>query len=156
RLGGTGGPGQLALDAPTHRLFVPRSTHVTVVDVARGRQLKDVTGTPGVHGVALAPALGRGFTSNGAANTVTVFNLQTLHPASDRPETGANPEAIVYDPGSRRVFTMNADSNNATAIEAADAAIAGTIPLGGRPAFAVTDGAGRVYVNLQDRNEIAA
>src|SRR5262249_60920881 len=77
RLGGIGGPGQLALDAPTHRLFVPRSTHVTVVDVARGRQLKDVTGTPGVHGVALAPALGRGFTSNGAANTVTVFNLQT-------------------------------------------------------------------------------
>jgi DNA-binding beta-propeller fold protein YncE len=156
RLGGTGGPGELALDAATHRLFVPRSSRVTVVDVERGRQLGDITGTPGVHGVALAPALGRGFTSNGSANTVTVFNLQTLHGSSDHPGTGASPGAIVYDPGSRRVFTMNADSNNATAIEAAGAAIAGTVPLGGRPAFAVTDGAGRLYVNLQDRNEIAA
>src|SRR5262249_43946490 len=133
RLGGSGGPGELALDAATLRLFVPRSSRVTVVDVERGRQLGDITGTPGVHGVALAPALGRGFTSNGSANTLTAFTLQTLHASSDHPGTGASPGAIVYDPGSRRVFTMNADSNNATAIEAAGAAIAGTVPLGGRP-----------------------
>ena len=155
-LRGGGASGQLALDAATKRLFVPRSTCLTVVDLERGRELGDVRETRGIRGVALAPALGRGFTSNGAANTVTIFNLRSLGASSNHPGTGANPGVIVYDPGAGRVLTMNVDSNNATAITAADGSTAGTIPLGGRPGMAVTDGAGRVYVDLQDRHEIAA
>jgi DNA-binding beta-propeller fold protein YncE len=147
--------GQLAVDAATHRLFVPHATRLSVVDLEKGRQLGDVPETRGVRGVALASGLGRGFTSNGAANTITIFNLRNLKASSDHPETGASPGAIVYDPGPGRVFTMNADSNNATAITAADGSTAGTIPLGGRPGMAVTDGAGRVYVDLPDRHEIA-
>jgi DNA-binding beta-propeller fold protein YncE len=147
--------GQLAVHAATHRLFVPHSVRLTVVDLDKGRQLGEVPETRGVGGVALAPALGRGFTSNGAANTITIFNLRTLKVSSDHPETGAHPAAIVYDPVPGRVFTLNADSNNATAITATDGSTAGTIPLGGRPGMAVTDGAGRVYVDLQDRHEIA-
>lgn len=151
-----GGPsGQLAVDAATHRLFVPHSTRLTVVDLGHDRQLGDVLDTRGVRGVALAPALGRGFASKGSANAVTVFNLRSLKASSNRIETGASPGAIVYDPGPGRAFTMNTGSNNATAINAADGSTAGTVPLGGRPGIAVTDGAGRVYVDLQDRNEIA-
>jgi DNA-binding beta-propeller fold protein YncE len=151
-----GGPsGQLAVDAATRRLFVPHSTRLTVVDLEQGREVGEVAGTRGVRGVALVPGLGRGFASNGAANAVTVFNLRNLKAFSDRIETGADPGTIVYDAGPGRVFTMNAGSNNATAITAADGSTAGMIPLGGRPGTAVTDGAGRVYVDLQDRNEIA-
>lgn len=155
RLRGCEPSGQLAVDATTRRLFVPCSTRLAVVDLEQGRQLGDVAETRGVRGVALAPTLGRGFTSNGGANTVTIFGLQGLKAASDHPETGDKPAAIVYDPGSARVFTMNVDSGNATAITAADGSAAGTIPLGGRPGTAVTDAAGRVYVDLLDRNEIA-
>jgi len=147
--------GHLAVDAATHRLFVPHSTRLTVVDLEQGREVGDVPETRAVRGVALAPGLGRGFASNGAANAVTVFNLRSLKASSDPIETGASPGAIVYDAGTGRVFTMNAGSNNATGITAADGSTAGTIPLGGRPGMAVTDGAGRVYVDLEDRNEIA-
>jgi len=151
-----GGPsGPLAVDPATHRLFVPHSTRLTVVDLEQGRQLADVPETRDVRGVALAPALGRGFASKGTANAVTLFNMRSLRASSDPIETGANPGAIVYDPGPGRIFTMNAGSNNATAITAADGSTAGTVPLGGRPGVAVTDGAGRVYVDLEDRNEIA-
>ncbi len=155
RLEGTGGSGQMALDTATRRLFVVRSTRVTVVDLERGREAGKVTGTAGASDVVLVPGLGRGFTSNGAANTVSIFSLRTLRGTSDHPATGARPAAIVYDQASGRVFTMNADSNNATAINAADAAAIGTVPLGGRPGVAVADAAGRVYVDLEDRNEIA-
>src|SRR5262249_30246880 len=135
--------------------FVPRSSRLTVVDLEHGRRLGDVPGTRGVRGVALAPALGRGFTSNGGTNTVTIFQLRSLKAFSEHPATGANPGAIFYDRQTGRVVTMNCDSDNATAITAADGTIAGTIPLGGRPGKAVGDEAGRVYVDLQDRNEIA-
>jgi DNA-binding beta-propeller fold protein YncE len=154
-LEGTGGSGQIAIDSATHRLFVVRSTHVAVVDLEQGREIGKVTGTAGARGVVLVPRLGRGFTSNSAVNTVSIFSLRTLRGTADHPETGARPAAIVHDQASGRVFTMNADSNNATAIDAANVAAMGTIPLGGRPGSAVTDGAGRVYVDLQDRNEIA-
>jgi DNA-binding beta-propeller fold protein YncE len=151
-----GGPsGPLAVEAATHRLFVPHSTRLTVVDLEHDRQLGDVPDTRGVRGVALAPALGRGFASKGSANAVTVFNLRSLKASSNRIETGASPGAIVYGPGPGRVFTMNTGSNNVTAINAADGSTAGTVPLGGRPGMSVTDGAGRVYVDLEDRSEIA-
>lgn len=155
RLAGGEASGQLALDAATHRLFVPRATGVTVVDLKQRRQVGQIKDTSGVRGVALAPALTRGFTSNRDGNTVTIFNPRTLLAASDQPETGASPEAIVYDPGSGHLFTMNTGSNNATAIAAVDGSALGTVPLGDRPGLAVTDGDGRVFVDLPERNEIA-
>src|SRR5262245_11157759 len=154
-LEGSGGSGRMALDARTHRLFVVRANHVTVVDVERSREIGKVTGTSGAHDVALVPKAGRGFTSNSATNIVSIFSLRTLRGTSDHPETGARPEAIVYDSSSGRIFTMNANSNNATPIDAADDAAAGSVPLGGIPASAVTDGEGRVFIQLKDRNEIA-
>ena len=155
RLGGGEASGQLALDAATHRLFAPRATGVTVVDVKEGRQARQIKNTSGARGVALAPALTRGFTSNRDANSVTIFNSRTLLAASDQPQTGASPEAIVYDPGSGHLFPMNTGSNNATAIAAVDGSALGTVPLGDRPGLAVTDGDGRVFVDLPERNEIA-
>ena len=155
RLGSGEASGELALDVATHRLFVPRATRVTVLDVNEGRQVGEIKDTSGVRGVALAPALTRAFTSNGDGNTVTIFNPRTLIAASDHPETGATPEAIVYDPGAGHVFTMNTGSNNATAIAAVDGSVAGTVPLGDRPGLAVSDGDGRVFVDLPKRSEIA-
>jgi DNA-binding beta-propeller fold protein YncE len=112
--------------------------------------------TPGVHGIALAPELGRGFTSNGRAGTVTVFDLKTLAVITTVKVTGDKPDAITYEPTSRRIFTFNGDSANATAIDAATAEVVGTIPLGGKPEFAVADGKGRMYVNLEDTATLVA
>jgi DNA-binding beta-propeller fold protein YncE len=155
RLRGGVPSGQLAVDPATRRLFVPHSARLTVVDLAHGRQLGDIPDTRAVRGVALAPTLGRGFASDGSANAITIFDLRSLKASPDHPETGADPAAIVYDPSEGRLFTMNAGSNNATAITAVDGGVAGTIPLGGRPGMAVTDGHGRIYVDLRDRDEIA-
>ena len=154
-LAGNDGWDYLTLDAPSHRLFIAHGTHVLVIDVDRDEQVGDIPDTPGVHGVALAPALNRGFTSNGRADTATIFDRHTLRTVG-HVTTGNNPDAILYDPVSRRVFTMNGRSDDITALAAADGSVAGTIALGGRPEFAVTDGTGRVYVNLEDRSEVVA
>jgi DNA-binding beta-propeller fold protein YncE len=115
----------------------------------------DIPDTQGVHGIALAPDLGRGFTSNGRTNTVTVFDLKTLQTLSTA-TTGDGPDAILYDPASKRVFTFNGRAGTATAIDAAKAGTHGvsglTINLGSKPEFAVADGAGHVYNNLEDKS----
>jgi DNA-binding beta-propeller fold protein YncE len=124
-----------------------------VVDADTYALVGDIPGTEGVHGIALAPKLGRGFTSNGRANTVTIFDLKTLKILGTAP-TGKGPDAIVYDPASRRVFTFNGHGNDATAIDAAKGKVAGTIPLGGQPEFAAADGRGHIYNNLEDKSEL--
>jgi YVTN family beta-propeller protein len=154
-LGGEGGWDYLTLDAGARRLYIARSNRVMVVDVDKGKPVGEVAKTPGVHGVALVPARKRGFTSNGGDSTVTVFDLETLHETA-RVKVGSRPDAIVYDPASDRVFTFNAGSKDATAVAAEDASVAGTVKLGGRPEFAVADGKGRLYVNLEDKDEVAA
>lgn len=154
-LGGEGGWDYLTLDPGSRRLFLARGTHVMVVDADSAAVVGDIADTPGVHGVALAPELGRGFTSNGRTNTVTIFDLKTLKPVGSV-ETGQNPDAILYDAASRRVFAFNGRSNDATAIDAAKGTVAGTIALGGKPEFAVADGTGRVYVNIEDTSEVVA
>jgi DNA-binding beta-propeller fold protein YncE len=126
-----------------------------VLDADAGTLVGELPDTPGVHGVALAPELGRGFTSNGRGATVTIFDLKSLR-ALGQAKTGTNPDAIVYDPASKRVFTFNGGSADATAIDAASGAVAGTIALNGRPEFAVADGAGRIYVNLEDKSKLLA
>ena len=153
-VGGEGGWDYLTVDPISRRLFLSRSTHVLVVDIDRDSVMGDIPNTPGVHGIALAPELGRGFTSNGRDSTVTVFNLKTLATVSTVAVTGRNPDAILYDPASRRVFTFNGGSANATALDARTGSVLGTLDLGGRPEFAVADGRGRVYVNLEDKNSV--
>lgn len=156
RLGGAGGWDYLAVDTVAHRLYLTRGTHVMVVDTRGDSLVGDIQDTPGVHGVALAADLGRGWTSNGRDSTVTAFDLRTLAPQARVKLTGANPDAITYDAASRRVFAFNGASGNATVLDATTGAVLGTIALGGKPEFAVTDGRGTLFVNVEDRGEIVA
>jgi len=154
-LGGEGGWDYLTVDPSSRRLFVSRSTHVMVVDPDSGKVLGDIPGTEGVHGIALAPELKRGFTSNGRSSTMTVFDLATLQVTSRVKTTGDNPDAILYEPSTKRVFTFNGRGKNATAFDAAAAGtVLGTIELGGKPEFARFDASGRIFVNLEDKNEV--
>ena len=154
-VGGDGGWDYLTVDAPSRRLFVSRSTHVMVIDPDSGKVVGDIPATEGVHGIALAPELKHGFTSNGRSSTVTVFDLATLQVTSQLKTTGENPDAILFEPVSKRVFMFNGRGKNATAIDAASGDIAGTIPLGGKPEFCASDASGRVFVNIEDKNEVA-
>ncbi len=152
-VGGDGGWDYLNVDSESHRLFVSRSSHVMVIDVETGKVVGDIADTAGVHGIALAPEFGRGFTSNGKAGTSTVFDLKTLAPITTV-KTGEGPDAIMYDAHTKRVFTMNGRGNDVTAIDAATATVVGTIPLGGKPEFAVSTGDGKVFVNIEDKSEV--
>ena len=154
-LGGEGGWDYLTLDSVTRRLYISRGTHVMVINADTYKVVGDIPNTDGVHGIALAPGLGRGFTSNGQANTVTIFDLKTLKALGTAP-TGDRPDAILYEPVTRRVFTFNGGGNSATAIDAATGKVLGTIPLGGRPEFAASDGRGMVYDNIEDKGEVVA
>ncbi len=155
-LGGEGGWDYLIADGVAHRLYVSHGTRVEVVDLERDTAVGAIPNTPGVHGIALAPDLRRGFTSNGRDSTVTIFDLGTLAAIGSVNVGARNPDAIVYDPGTHRVFTMNGGSGNATAIDGATGTVAGTVALNGRPEFAVSDGRGRIYVNIEDSSAIVA
>ena len=151
-LGGEGGWDYLAMDSAARRLYISRGTHVLVLDADTYKVVGDIPDTPGVHGIALAPEFGRGFTSDGQAAKVTIFDLQTLKTIGEA-KTEEGPDGILYDPASKRVFTFNGRANSSTAINAADGSVAGSIPLGGRPEFAVADGEGHIYNNLEDKSE---
>ena len=153
KLGGEGGWDYLTFDAKGNRLFISRGTHVMVVDADTGAVVGDIPDTQGVHGIALVEDLGKGYTSNGRASTVTVFDLKTLKVLKQIP-VGKNPDTIIYDPASKRVFTMNGAGNDTTAIDAATDTVAGTVALGGRPEFAVSDERGHVFANLEDKSEV--
>lgn len=145
----------LTVDSDARRLYISRGTHVAVMDSDTYAILGDIADTQGVHGVALAPDLGRGFTSNGRTGTVTVFELKTLTTLATA-IAGNSPDAIVYDPRAQRVFVFNGRAGTATVIDARKAGTGGvsglTIELGGEPEFAVADGAGHIYNNLEDKN----
>ncbi len=155
-VGGDGGWDGLAIDADAQRLYLTRGTHVMVVDEAGGKVVGDIplTNTKNVHHVALAPDLGKGFTSNGSAGTVTIFDLKTLKPVSDVKVTGQDPDAIVYDPATKRVFVFNAKSNNATVLDASNGQVVGSVKLSGAPEQAQPDGKGNVFVNIDDKNSM--
>ena len=155
-VGGEGGWDYLTVDPATRRIFVSRSSHVMVVDADSGKVVGDIPETEGVHGIALAPELGKGFTSDGRSGTLTVFDLATLKKTGKVKATGENPDAILYDGATKRVFSFNGRGKNATGFDAATGAVLGTIPLGGKPEFPATDGAGRIFVNIEDRNEVVA
>lgn len=155
-LGGDGGWDYLTFDAAGKRLFVSRGTHVMVVDPYKGSVVGDIPDTPGVHGIAIAQDLGKGFTSNGRENTVTVFDLKTLKQTAKIKIDGENPDAILYDPFSKRVFTFNGRSKNATVIDATNGTVVGNIPLTGKPEFGAADGKGKVFVNIEDTSELTS
>jgi DNA-binding beta-propeller fold protein YncE len=157
-LGGDGGWDYLTYDSAGKRLFISRGTRVMVVDPAKGSVIAEIPGTAGVHGIALAQDLGKGFTSNGGENSVTVFDLKTLKETAKikLPDDAKNPDAILYEPASKRVFTFNGRSKNATAIDAVTGTVVGNIALSGKPEFAAADGKGMVYVNIEDTSELTS
>jgi DNA-binding beta-propeller fold protein YncE len=153
-VGGEGGWDYLTFDTAGKRLFLSRGTHVMVLDVATDKVVGDIPNTGGVHGIALAYDLHKGYTSNGRDTTVTVFDPTTLAVQKVVHVTGANPDAILYDPATKRVFTFNGRGQSTTAIDATTDAVAGTLALGGKPETAVADGTGRVFVNIEDKSQI--
>ena len=151
---GEGGWDYVTFDTARSRIFISRSTRVQVVDANSGQLIGEIQNTPGVHGIALAYDLNKGFTSNGRDTSVTVFDFVSLAPVKTVHVTGAGPDAILYDSATRRLFTFNGMGQNATAIDATTDTVVGTVPLGGKPETAVSDGAGHIFVNIEDRSVI--
>ncbi len=142
------------IDVVRHRLFISRGDRVQVLELPSGKQIGEVPGTKGVHGVAFAQDLKLGFTSNGASSSVTVFDLDTLQIKQEIPSAGINPDAILYEPGSHKLFVFNGKSNDVTLIDAVSLKTIATIAASGRPEFAVSDGAGKVFFNIEDKSEM--
>lgn len=152
-IAGGGGWDYLTLDAATHRLFISRSDQVLVLNTRNGALLATIPDTPGVHGIALAPGLKRGFTSNGRADTVTVFDLHSLKTTGTIPVGGHNPDAILYDGASRQLYTFNGRSEDISVIDPLRGTVKATIPAGGKPEFAAA-GAGRIFFNIEDTAQL--
>ena len=153
-VGGTGGWDYPLVDSASHRLYLSHSDRVEVVDVAKGKVIGTIPKTDGVHGITIAPELHRGFISNGRAGTMTIFDLDKLSTIAEVKATGDGPDAILYDPATKHVFTFNGRGHNATVFDA-DGKVAGTIALGGKPEFGVSDYRGKVFVNIEDKSELA-
>ncbi len=154
KIGGGGRWDYSYVDTANHRLYVSHGTQTEVIDTNTDKLVGTIPGTNGVHGIAIAADLGKGFTSDGGDNDVSVFDLKTLK-VTGKIKTGQNPDAIIYEPMSHRVFTFNGRSSDATAIDAKTGdVIAASIPVGGKPEFAQIDGKGHIYANIEDKNEI--
>ena len=153
KVGGDGGWDYLTVDSKARRVYISRGTHVMVVDADAATVVGDIPNTNGVHGIAIAGDMDKGFISDGRDGNVTIFDTKTLKVLGTAP-AGKNPDAIIYDPASKRVFAFNGTSKDATAIDAKTGTVAGTIPLGGKPEFAAADEKGHVFVNIEDTSEI--
>lgn len=154
-LGGAGGWDYVTLDASAHRLFIARDDRVMVVDADSGKLAQEIPGMKHVHGVALVPDLHRAYASNGHGNDISVIDLNTLKVLGHIPVSGKDPDAIIYEPATRHVLAMNGDSNNISIIDPAKGKELATIALDGNPEFATSDGQGNVYVNIEDKGELA-
>jgi DNA-binding beta-propeller fold protein YncE len=153
KVGGTGGWDYLSVDPVTQRLFASHGGIVEVVDLKAGKPVGQITQLHGVHGIAVAGDVGKGFISNGQSNSVTIFDLKTLEKTGE-PATGQNPDAICYEPKTQRIFTMNGRSNDSTAINAKNNEIVGSFPIGEKPENCAVDGAGKLYVNIENSSEV--
>jgi DNA-binding beta-propeller fold protein YncE len=153
-IGGEGQWDYVIVDSASRRVYISHATHVVVLDADSHAIVGDIPNTEGVHGIALAPDLGRGFTSNGRTNTVTIFDLQTFKTIDTVAIGGQNPDAIFYDAASKRVLVFNGKTNNVTAINGSDGKVVGSLALAGKPEFAAGSGDGRVFVNIEDKSEI--
>jgi len=152
-IGGEGGWDYIYADSGNHRLYISHATKVVVVDTDTDSVVGEVPNTNGVHGIAIADDLGRGFISDGRDDSVTIFDPKTLKNLGTV-KTGKNPDAIIYDPASKKVFAFNGGSSDTTVIDAASGTVAGTIALGGKPEFATSDGKGKVFVNIEDKSDV--
>lgn len=152
-LGGDGGWDYLALDTAGHRLFIARQDRVMVVDPATGKLLAEIPGLNRAHGVAFAYAAGHGFATSGADSTVTMFDLKTLQ-VLKRTKAAIDDDAVLFDPSSGHIFTMNGDAKNSSVLDATSGNLIGTIDLGGGPEFGVSAGDGKIYVNLEDQSAV--
>ena len=153
KIGGAGGWDYVYIDSDANRLYVSHTNQTEVIDTATNKLVGTIPETTGVHGIAVAEDLGKGFTSNGRANNVTVFDLKTLA-ATGKIATGMNPDAILYEPASHRLFTFNGRSSDATVIDAKAGTVIATLPVGGKPEFAQHDGKGRIYFNVENTSEL--
>jgi YVTN family beta-propeller protein len=149
KLGGEGGWDYLTADPAKDRLFISRGTRVDVISTESGKLLGSIPDTSGVHGIALAKALNRGYTSNGRGNSVTVFDLDTLKVIQEVKIPGGNPDAILYEPNGKHVFTFNGASKNVTVLDASSLGVVATIPVPDKPEFAAEDGHGQIFVNIE-------
>src|SRR5579863_1046513 len=145
----------ITFDNSTRRLYVSHNTEVKVVDADSGVVVGSIPDLKRVHGIALVADVGRGFISDGGADEVVVFDPKTLK-VTGHIKTGGNPDCIIYDPASKHVFTMNGKTNDASVIDPASGTVVATIPIGGRPEYAVPDGHGTIYDNVEDKNEVVA
>lgn len=149
QIGGDGGWDYVNFDPSSNLLYIARATRVMVVDVDSGKLVGELPGTNGIHGVALVNKLGRGVTSNGKGNSATIFDIKTLQPIATV-KTDTKPDSILYDTFSGHVLAFNAGSNSATVIDPEKAEVIATIALPGRPETGVSDGKGKVFLNLED------
>jgi YVTN family beta-propeller protein len=150
---GSGGWDYLSADSPNRRLYVSHGNVVEVVDLDSAKLVGQIPKTNGVHGIAIADDLGRGYISAGRDNQIVIFDLKTLATVG-KAKAGTNPDGIVYDPATQRVFAFNGRSKDATVIDAKTGSVLKTIPMGGKPEFPTVDGRGNLYVNIEDKNEI--
>ena len=153
KLPDTGGWDYLLVDSPAHRLYITRGDHVDVLDDATGKQIGTISGLHGTHGVALDPGGKLGYVSDGGGNQVLVFDRSSLATVTTIP-AGTNPDCIIYDPATRTVWAFNGRSHDATVIDATSHKVVATVPLPGKPEFAVADGKGLIYDNIEDKSEI--
>jgi YVTN family beta-propeller protein len=154
-IGGEGGWDYLSIDAKARKLYVTHASKIVVVDLTQDKVAGEIADTPGVHGFAIAPELGRGFSSNGAESRVSVVDLKTLKTIA-KVKTGENPDAILYDSTHSEVYAFNGRGKSATVINAESNNVVSTVPLSGKPEFAAADGLGeRVFCNIEDKSEVA-
>jgi YVTN family beta-propeller protein len=149
KLGGAGGWDYLTLDAAGKRLFVSRATRVDVISTESGKVIGTVPNTQGVHGIALAEDAKRGYTSNGKADSVTVFDTENLTVIREVKIAAHNPDAILYEPVGKHVFTFNGKSKDVTVLDASSLEVVATLPVPDKPEFAVDDGDGHIFVNIE-------
>ncbi len=154
KLGGEGGWDYLTFDSADNRIFITRGTHVMVVDAKTLKPTADITDLQGIHGVALAHELGKGYITSGGDSMLVIFDLKTLK-VLDKVKVGERPDAVLYDASAKRVYTFNARSQDSTVVDAKTGKVIGSVPLGGKPETGVADGKGNVYVNIEDHSEIA-
>jgi YVTN family beta-propeller protein len=154
KLAGDGGWDYITMQESTGKLFVSHGTEIQVLDVTHGKMIAEITGLKGVHGIALVQDLNRGYITNGKDSSVTVIDLSTYEKVAMIKVTGANPDALLYDPFSGKIFVFNGRSSNATVIDASTNQVIATIALAGKPEFSVSDGDGKVFVNIEDKSEV--
>ena len=155
-VGGDGGWDYLSVDSAAQRLYVSHGTKVVVIDIAKDVIAGEITNTPGVHGLAVAPELGRGLVTCGRENKGALVDLKTLQTIS-KVDTGKNPDGMLYEPGQKEFYTFNGRGESATVIDAQSGKVTATIELGGKPEFAAADAkAGLVFNNLEDKSELVA